>query len=193
MIKIAIFASGTGSNALKIIQHFDQRSDIEFVVLANRKEAGVLEKAKQLNVDGHYFSKSAFSDGTVLDFLKKEDVNFIILAGFLLLIDKNILNYFDQKVVNIHPALLPNYGGKGMYGINVHKAVVKNKESVSGITIHYCNQEYDEGQYILQATTAIEATDSPEEVAAKVLKLEHFYFPRVIEQLISEFSLQEAN
>ncbi|ANQ48306.1 phosphoribosylglycinamide formyltransferase [Flammeovirga sp. MY04] len=193
MIKIAIFASGTGSNAFKIIQHFEERTDIEFVVLANRKEAGVLEKAAKLNVENHYFPKAAFSNGEVLDFLKTKEVNFIILAGFLLLVDKGILEEYENKVINIHPALLPKYGGKGMYGINVHRAVVENKDTVSGITIHYCNQHYDEGQYILQATTPILKTDSPEEVGAKVLKLEHFYFPRVIEQLISEYSLEEAH
>ncbi|NLR92637.1 MULTISPECIES: phosphoribosylglycinamide formyltransferase [Flammeovirga] len=184
MTKIAIFASGTGSNALKIIEHFKGNSNVNFVVLSNRKNAGVLDKAKQLDVEGHYFPKSAFSDDTVLTFLKDEKVEYVILAGFLLLVHENILNQFENKVINIHPALLPNYGGKGMYGLNVHQAVVANKEKVSGITIHYCNAKYDEGQYILQATTAIDENDTPEEVASKVLKLEHFYFPRVIEQLL---------
>ncbi|MBB6460862.1 phosphoribosylglycinamide formyltransferase [Flammeovirga kamogawensis] len=186
MTKIAIFASGTGSNALKIIQHFSDKKNVEFVVLSNNKDAGVLDKAKSLGVEGHYFPKSSFNNGTVLNFLAKEKVDYVILAGFLLLVAKDILDHFSNKVINIHPALLPKYGGKGMYGSNVHKAVVENKEAISGITIHYCNSEYDEGQYILQASTSILPSDTPEEVGAKVLKLEHFYFPRVVEQLLGE-------
>lgn len=186
MKKIGIFASGTGSNALKIIQHLQNRKDVQFFILSNNKDAGVFEKAKTLNIPHYHFSKKEFSDGTVLNFLQNENTDLIILAGFLLLVSEDIINNFPDKVINIHPALLPKYGGKGMYGINVHRAVVENKEKKSGITIHYCNHEYDEGQYILQATTKLIKEDTPENVAAKVLKLEHFYFPRVIENIIGE-------
>ncbi|NME71389.1 phosphoribosylglycinamide formyltransferase [Flammeovirga aprica] len=186
MKKIGIFASGTGSNAFKIIKHFEGNDNVEFVVLSNNKDAGVLEKAASLGIPHYSFLKKEFSDGTVLNFLKENNVDLIILAGFLLLVSEDIINHYPNKVINIHPALLPKYGGKGMYGINVHRAVVENKEAISGITIHYCNNEYDEGQFILQATTQLDPADTPEEVAAKVLKLEHFYFPRVVENILAQ-------
>ncbi|GAA4850044.1 phosphoribosylglycinamide formyltransferase [Algivirga pacifica] len=182
---IAILASGTGSNALKIMEHFEGREDINFIVISNRKHAAVLDKAKAKNVPAYHFSRTAFNEtNEVLDCLQEFQADFIILAGFLLLVPEAILETYENKVINIHPALLPKFGGKGMFGMNVHQAVVEAKEKVSGITIHYCNKEYDEGQVILQATCNLDVEDTPEVVAKKVLTLEHFYFPRVIEQLV---------
>lgn len=185
--RIVIFASGNGTNAQNIIKHF-QHSDVAEVVcvLTNKKDAKVLDRARSLSVPSKSFSKTELlSENGVLSTLKKTRPDIVVLAGFLLKFPEIILNEYHNKVMNIHPALLPKYGGKGMYGMNVHKAVVENYESKTGITIHYVNEDYDEGAIILQKEVIIEPTDAPEDVAAKVQKLEYVWLPSVIEDLLS--------
>ncbi|GAB4333668.1 MAG: phosphoribosylglycinamide formyltransferase [Flammeovirgaceae bacterium] len=184
--KVAIFASGSGSNAEKIIEHLQTKREVSFIVISNKKEAGVYARAQRLKVPCFYFPKSSFENGEVLKFLKKENVSLIVLAGFLLLVPENLLENYPNKIINIHPALLPKYGGKGMYGMHVHQAVVQAKEKESGITIHYCNAHYDEGEIILQVSCPLLPTDTPEDVAHKVQALEHEYFPKVVEKLVED-------
>lgn len=185
MIKIAVFASGNGSNAQRIIEYFYDSKHISVeLIITNNKNAYVIERAKRLKVPCFVFSKNEFNDSNlVVDLLKKKDISFIILAGFLLLIPENLITNFPEKIINIHPALLPKYGGKGMYGENVHKAVVLNKESETGITIHYVNEKYDEGKIIFQAKCAVSDHDNAEDVANKIHLLEYEHFPKVIENV----------
>jgi phosphoribosylglycinamide formyltransferase-1 len=189
MIKIALLASGSGSNVENIVRYFYDNKDLIFFVLSNKKEAYVHERAKKLNLPSCTISKAEFENGEALKFLQDNQADFIVLAGFLLKIPENILNFYSGKIINIHPALLPKYGGKGMYGHYVHEAVVAAKEAESGITIHYVNKNYDEGQIIFQAKCEILPTDSAEEVAKKVHLLEYRYFPEVIERIINKFSI----
>jgi phosphoribosylglycinamide formyltransferase-1 len=184
--KVAIFASGSGTNAEKIIEHLQSNKEVSFVILSNKKEAGIFQRAERLKVPCFYYPKSAFDNGEVLQFLKNERVNLIVLAGFLLLIPQNLLENYLNKIINIHPALLPKFGGKGMYGMNVHQAVIQAKEKETGITIHYCNAHYDEGEIILQASCPVSPTDTPEDVAHHVQALEHQHFPKVVEKLVNE-------
>ncbi len=184
MIRIVIFASGSGTNAENIIKHFEKINIVKVnFVLTNNRNAGALKRSKRFNVPSKVFSKSELNSDDFLQFLKNE-ADFIILAGFLLKIPEKLIQTFPNKIVNIHPALLPKYGGKGMYGMFVHKAVVANKESETGITIHYVNQNYDEGAIIFQAKVAIIAQDTPEDVAAKIHQLEQDNFPKIIENIL---------
>ena len=187
MKRIVIFASGSGTNAENIIKYFKQSTIASVVrVLTNKQHAKVLERANRLNVKSLYFSKKAFAeDDTILNLLKKE-ADYIILAGFLWHIPAKIVEAFPNKIINIHPALLPKYGGKGMYGMHVHNAVVENKEKKTGITIHYVNENYDEGAIIFQEKVSVQPNDTPEMVATKIHELEYEHFPRVIEQVILE-------
>ena len=184
--RIVIFASGKGTNTQNIIQYFRQGEVAEVVlVLSNKKDAKVLDLAKELNVKNLFFSKaSLLSEDGVLQTLKELQPHLIVLAGFLWKFPEHILKEFPHKVINIHPALLPNYGGKGMYGKYVHEAVVANKEAVTGITIHYVNEQYDEGAVIFQKSVALSKEDNPETVAKKVQQLERVHFPQVIEGLL---------
>ncbi len=185
MRRIVILASGSGSNAENIITYF-QNSNIARVtyVLSNNKDAKVLIRAKRLNVSNLTFGKADFFTGTrVLELLKKE-ADIIILAGFLWKVPSNLLENFPNKVINIHPALLPKYGGKGMFGSNVHQAVVANKEIETGITIHYVNEHYDEGAIIFQCKTSLSPNDTAADVAAKIHILEQNNFPQVIESVL---------
>lgn len=186
MKRIAIFASGTGTNAENIIRYFQKNDKITVVrVLSNKKDAKVLERAEKLNISTLYFNKKEFNEeNTVLNVLQKE-ADFIVLAGFLLKVPDTIVRAFPNKIVNIHPALLPKYGGKGMYGMHVHEAVKKNGEKETGITIHYVNEHYDEGTVIFQKRVAIGPEDTPEAIATKVHELEYEYFPKVIEDIVS--------
>ncbi len=185
MKKIVLFASGSGSNAENIIRYFNPQGAIGFpAVVTNKASAYVHERAKQLGIPSYTFSKQEFEDGTVLKLLQKESVDFIVLAGFLLKIPENLLQAYPNRIINIHPALLPKFGGKGMYGMHVHEAVLAAGEKESGITIHYVNENYDEGQIIFQAKCDILPTDSAEDVANKVHALEYKYFPKVIEGII---------
>lgn len=184
--RIAIFASGNGSNAENIIRYFLKRNIAEVVlVLSNSPKAKVLERATSLNIPVVTFSKEDFyMSESVLNRLLNEKIDWIILAGFLLKFPKPLLQHFKNKVINIHPALLPKYGGKGMYGMHIHKAVVEKKESETGITIHYVNENYDEGKIIFQAKTEVLKTDTPEIIAEKIHTLEQQHFPKVIEKEI---------
>ncbi|MCP9199202.1 phosphoribosylglycinamide formyltransferase [Gramella sp. GC03-9] len=185
--KIVIFASGSGTNAENIIKYFQKNDQIEVVaLLSNNRSAGALKKAHQLNVKALLFDREAFYEShEVLNVLKDIKPDLIVLAGFLWLLPSNIIRNFPNKIINIHPALLPNYGGKGMYGNRVHEAVIANSEKESGISIHYVNKEYDEGQIIFQKTLPISRQDTPESLAEKIHELEYRHFPEVIEDLLN--------
>ena len=186
MTKIAIFASGSGSNTENIMQYFQGVAGVEIVlVLSNNTEAFVLERAEKNSVPTFTFSKEMLLNSMkVVDVLLKSNASIIILAGFLLKIPVSLVKLFPNRIVNIHPALLPKYGGKGMYGMNVHRAVVRNNEKESGITIHYVNEQYDEGDYIFQASCDVLSSDSPEIVQQKVQELEIIHFPTIIESIL---------
>lgn len=185
MKNIVLFASGGGSNAEQIIRYFSHNENHKVaVVLTNNPSAGVVDKAKAYGVPSLVFTKEELSSGYVLRHVQAFNPAIIVLAGFLLKFPADIIAAYPHKVINIHPALLPNYGGKGMYGMHVHRAVLENKEKESGITIHFVNDNYDEGNVIFQQAVAIEECVTPEEVALKVLALEHEHFPRVIEELL---------
>ncbi|MCG1035150.1 phosphoribosylglycinamide formyltransferase [Polaribacter sargassicola] len=189
MKRIIVFASGSGTNAENIIKFFNHTKTAKVTnVLCNNEHAKVFDRCKKLNTNSLHFKKDDFfKEDTVLNFLK-EQADFIVLAGFLWKIPEKIIDAFPNKIINIHPALLPKYGGKGMYGMNVHKAVKENKETETGITIHYVNANYDEGAIIFQAKTALNEEDSPEKIAEKIHILEQQYFPRVIEDVILEIN-----
>ena len=188
MNNIILFASGSGTNVENIVNFF--RSDPEINVshvLTNKPDAYVIQRAKKLGIPVNVFNRQDFyKDNTILDFLLKNAPDLIVLAGFLWLIPSDIITSFPGKIINIHPALLPKYGGKGMYGSKVHKAVVDNKETESGITIHYVNEKYDEGNIIFQAKCEILPDDTPENVAEKVHKLEYEHFPKVINDILKK-------
>ncbi len=185
MKKIVIFASGGGSNAQAIINHFAESATVAITkVYCNKQEAGVLGIAAKANIPTIVFTKQEMESGLVEASLATEMPDLIVLAGFLLKIPSAIVQRFSGKIVNIHPALLPKYGGKGMHGMHVHEAVVAAKEEFSGITIHYVNEHYDEGAPLLQSTYKLVKEETAHSLAANVLKLEHFYFPRVIEFLM---------
>lgn len=186
-IQIAIFASGSGSNARKIIEYFKNHATIKVaLVVSNRKEAGVLDIAKEHNIDTLIISKSTFYETEeILKPLSDYKISFIVLAGFLLLVPKYIIRRFNKKIINIHPALLPKFGGKGMYGHHVHEAVKEAGDSETGITIHYCNEHYDEGSVIFQAKCSVLPSDSPDDIAKRVLALEHANFAKVIEHVLT--------
>ncbi|WP_272150773.1 phosphoribosylglycinamide formyltransferase [Tenacibaculum aiptasiae] len=187
MKHIVIFASGSGSNAENIIKYFNS-SQIATVthVLSNNEYAKVFDRCERLNIEASLFDRESFTkDDTVLNFLQVE-ADIIVLAGFLWRIPAKIVEAFPNKIINIHPALLPKYGGKGMYGMNVHKAVKENNETESGITIHYVNENYDEGAIIFQAKTTIDKNDSPEQIAEKIHILEYEHFPKIIEEVITK-------
>ena len=184
--RLAIFASGNGTNAMNLIHFFKSSKEAEIgFVLSNRAEAGVLEKAKSEGVEVVVVSNEHVQEGDPLVVICKERaIDLIVLAGFLRKIPDQLIRNYPNKIVNIHPALLPNYGGKGMYGMHVHQAVLDNKEKETGITIHYVNEHYDEGEFIFQKAVNVEDCKSPEEIAQKVHDLEHRYFPEIIEKLI---------
>jgi len=184
--KIAIFASGSGSNTQSIIEYFQQKENIEIaLIMCNKSNAFVVQRAQKLGVKCIVFNSETFKNNLgFLDILSKYEVNWIVLAGFLLKIPEYIIEDFQGKIINIHPALLPKYGGKGMYGMNVHRSVIENNETESGISIHYVNKNYDEGKMIFQASCAINAGDSPEDLANKIRLLEHQHYPKVIEETI---------
>ena len=188
MKRVVIFASGSGSNAENLIKFFHNSDNASVVqVLTNNPHAKVLDRCKRLKVSALSFNRIAFTQTEdVLNILKSNQPDLIVLAGFLWKFPENILKNFPNKVINIHPALLPKFGGKGMYGMNVHKAVVENKETETGITIHYVNENYDEGAIIFQAKCKVEASDSAEDVAKKIHKLEMEHFPKVVDRLLNE-------
>ncbi|TDD99827.1 phosphoribosylglycinamide formyltransferase [Flavobacterium cellulosilyticum] len=186
MMNIVIFASGSGSNAENIIKHFITKDTGTVVaVFTNNPNAKVIERAQKLKVPAIVFSKEDFIEGEVLQKINSFQPDWIVLAGFLLKLPESFVAAFPNKIINIHPALLPKYGGKGMYGMHVHKAIVENKENETGITIHYVNENYDEGNIIFQKKVAVLVTDTPEVVAEKIHELEQRYFPEVVEKLIT--------
>jgi len=186
MKRIVLFASGSGTNVENIVRYFQHNPDVTVAtVLTNKRDAKVLDRCKRLNVSALYFNYPSFyKSDCVLELLKCQKPDLIVLAGFLLKVPENIINYFPNKIINIHPALLPKYGGKGMYGIHVHRAVKENNDLETGITIHYVNKHYDEGAIISQFKTRIASTDTALEIADRVHELEYEHFPRVIERLL---------
>jgi len=186
MRHIAIFASGSGTNAENIIEYFSNRNSARVsLVLSNKSKALVHKRAEALNVPSLFFERNDFYDTSkVLDLLISSNIDLVVLAGFLWLVPENIIERFSKRIINIHPALLPLYGGKGMYGDVVHKAVIANRDSESGITIHYVNRNYDDGDIIFQAKCKVEPSDTPDSLATKIHSLEYEYFPKVIEELI---------
>lgn len=182
MINLAIFASGNGSNAQNIVEYCHQYPSIQFNrIYCNKSEAFVFERAKNLKIPATYFSKKAFEDGDeILKQLQNDQTDFIILAGFLLKIPTQIIQAYPNKIINIHPALLPKYGGKGMYGMHVHEAVKAANEIETGISIHLVNEQYDEGKILFQARCDVDVNDSADEIAQKVHALEYQYFPKTI-------------
>ena len=186
MKHIAIFASGSGSNTQQIAEYFSN-SDIARVnmIYSNRKDAYVLQRAHQLNIPAVVFDKSDFYENDVIfNHLNTLQPDLIVLAGFLWRVPEKIVRAFPNRIVNIHPALLPKYGGKGMYGVHVHCAVIENREKESGITIHYVNENYDEGAHILQVRCDMNGCDTPESLAEKVHALEYKYYPKTIELIL---------
>ncbi|MBL7782933.1 MAG: phosphoribosylglycinamide formyltransferase [Saprospiraceae bacterium] len=188
MKNIAIFASGGGSNARKIIEHFEGSHHVQVVlVVSNKKDAGVLDIARAHHIPTHLIHRADFYDSKeILSVLDKHKVDLIVLAGFLWLVPGYLIEAFPRKIVNIHPALLPLFGGKGMYGAHVHAAVKAAGMKESGITIHYANEQYDAGDIIFQTTCSLSEEDTPETIARKVLALEHEYFPKVIERVMND-------
>ncbi len=185
---IAIFASGTGSNAQKIIDYFREREEVNIqLIVTNRPNAPVLNIAERESISSLVINRSSLYDtDQILNEFKQFQIDFIVLAGFLWLIPSYLVKAYTQKIVNIHPALLPKYGGKGMYGIKVHQAIKKANEPLSGITIHYVNEQYDEGATIFQASCKIDKSNTPEEIAEKVRLLEHKYFSTIIDLVLNK-------
>ena len=188
MKRVVIFASGSGSNAENLIKFFHNSDNASVIqVLTNNPHAKVIDRCKNLNVSALSFNRIAFSKSEdVLNILKASQPDLIVLAGFLWKFPEFILNQFPNKVINIHPALLPKHGGKGMYGMHIHQAVVTNKDAETGITIHYVNENYDEGAIIFQAKCNVLPTDSAEDVAGKIHLLEMEHFPNVVNRLLNE-------
>jgi phosphoribosylglycinamide formyltransferase-1 len=187
MKNIAIFASGEGTNAENLFNYFNQDKRVKIkLVVTNSDQAGVIARAEKHKKNVQIISKTAFNEYTsqIIEFLNTEKIDIIILAGFLLKVPEQFIKSFPNKIINIHPSLLPKYGGKGMYGIRVHQAVIEHQEVESGITIHYVNEEYDKGEVILQAKCKVDDTDTPESLSAKIRKLEFEYFPKAIEMIL---------
>ena len=186
--QLAIFASGTGSNARKIIEYFRDHPTIRVaLVVSNKPDAPVLAMAQSHQIETLVINRKSFYESEdILDTLREHEVDLVILAGFLWLVPDYLIRAFPRRIINIHPALLPRYGGKGMYGHHVHQAVWEAREPESGITIHYANEHYDEGDIIFQIKCVLAPEDSPEDIARKVLELEHYYFARVIERVLGE-------
>ena len=184
MQNLAIFASGNGTNAQRIIEYFSGHAVISInLVLSNNPNAYVLKRSTQLGIPAMVFSRNEFYNSReILDLLIHKNTDYLILAGFLWLVPANLLSFYNEKILNIHPALLPKYGGKGMYGSKVHEAVIASGDAESGISIHYVNEKYDDGRVIFQAKCAVNLQETPETLAKKIHELEHRYYPEVIER-----------
>jgi len=187
-VKIALFASGSGSNAENIVRYFSNNVHFNFpLIISNKPDAFVHDRAKKLQIPSFTFSRQDFSEGEkILTLLEQYNIDYIVLAGFLLKIPQNLILAYPQRIINIHPALLPKHGGKGMYGMKVHQSVAEARDTESGITIHYVNDNYDEGNIIFQATCTVIPSDTPDMIADKVHALEYEHFPKVIEKLWGE-------
>ncbi len=193
MINVTIFASGSGTNTEGLIQHFASSKEVKIkLVVTNNPEAGVVKLSENHKKNIHIISKEALNNYTeqIIDFLQAEKVDLIVLAGFLLKVPDKIIKAFPQRIINIHPALLPRHGGKGMYGKRVHEAVLNAKEKESGITVHYVDEEYDHGEHILQAVCRVDENDTPLTLAKKIHELEYFYFPKAVEKVIEELRVK---
>jgi phosphoribosylglycinamide formyltransferase-1 len=189
MINVAVFASGEGTNAENLFRHFSSGTAVKIkVVVTNNENAGIIKRAEAHKKNIQIISKSALYNYTdqIIDFLQTEKVDLIILAGFLLKIPEALIRAFPNRIINIHPALLPKFGGKGMYGMHVHKAVLEAGEKESGVTVHFVNEEYDKGEHILQAKCIIEENETPESLAKKIHELEYTYFPKAVEIAIKK-------
>ncbi|NUM31240.1 MAG: phosphoribosylglycinamide formyltransferase [Bacteroidetes bacterium] len=190
MINIAVFASGNGSNAVNIYNFFKNHPTISFkIIYCNNPTAGIISKAKNLNIECRVFNKNEWQNGIVKTELIDKKIDFVILAGFLWLVNSDIIKAFENRILNIHPSLLPNYGGKGMYGDKVHHAVIENKENESGITIHIVNDKYDEGKIVFQDKIRVETNETIEKLAAKIHELEYKNYPKVIENYILNYKI----
>ena len=184
---IVVFASGSGSNAIKIYEYFQKNQSVNVEALfCNKKSAPVIQKFQNIGIKTIVFEKNKLQDGGVLKTLLNLNPRLIILAGFLLKMPEEIISNFENRIINIHPALLPSYGGKGMYGINIHRSVVENSERFSGLTIHYVNKDYDKGAIIFQKKVELSKNESAETLYKKILKLEHLHYPQVIEKLLND-------
>jgi phosphoribosylglycinamide formyltransferase-1 len=188
MSNVVLFASGSGTNAENIALFFRDNPDMYVsYILSNRSNAGVLDRAKKLNIKTMVFDREMFvNSDTVLSFLKDISADLIVLAGFLWLVPKHIVKAFPNRIINIHPALLPKYGGKGMYGDRVHQMVIENGEKESGITIHYVNEKYDDGDVIFQARCPVEKNDTPQTLARKIHDLEYKYYPEIVQKVLNQ-------
>jgi phosphoribosylglycinamide formyltransferase-1 len=190
MKNVAIFASGSGTNAQAIIE-FLHRGNVARVscILSNNKDAYVLKRAESKQIPSYIFNRDEFyKSDQLVKVLEKHSVDFIVLAGFLWLVPEYLISLFTNRIINIHPALLPKYGGKGMYGMKVHQTVIEKGEKESGISIHYVNEKYDEGNIVFQATCKVDSNDTPEKLAEKIHQLEYTHFPRIVEELVSGLS-----
>ncbi len=187
MKRIAVFASGSGSNAENLATYFEHHPEIKVtMVLCDRKNAFVLQRMARIGVEARYIPKDDFENGTVADLLIRHKIDLIVLAGFLRLVPPSLLQAFPHRIINIHPALLPKFGGKGMYGRHVHEAVVNAREQKTGITIHFVDDQFDEGEVIAQFETMLATDDTPETVASKIHELEMNYYPLVVEKICNE-------
>jgi phosphoribosylglycinamide formyltransferase-1 len=194
-VNISIWVSGSGTNAENIILKFKNHPFIRIkMIVTNNLSAGVIQRAEKLKKTVHIIPKSVLYEKVhrVIEFLKEEEIDLIVLAGFLLKVPKEIIQEYPNKIINIHPALLPKYGGKGFYGNHVHAAVLQNKEKETGITIHYVNEEYDEGQIIMQSKCPVLETDTEETLAQKVHQLEYEFYPKVIEQIAEKIQQEKS-
>ena len=190
-VRIAIFASGSGTNAERIILHFQNHASIQVaLVLSNKENAFVLERAKKLNIPSRTFNRQQFKESdVVLNWLKEEKITHIVLAGFMWLMPESIIKNFPDRIINIHPALLPKYGGQGMYGHHVHDAVKAANEKETGITIHLVNEKYDDGRILFQDSCSISPNDKPDQIAEKVHALEYEHYPRQIDKWVLNYKL----
>ncbi len=188
--RIAIFASGSGSNAQKIMEHFKYSNEVEVaLVLSNNSDAYVLQRADNFEIPSHVFDRHDFyQTDEIVNLLKRLEIDLVVLAGFLWLVPDNLLKAFPNKIINIHPSLLPRHGGKGMYGDRVHKAVLEAGDEEHGITIHFVNENFDEGEIIYQARFRVEPADTMEELKFNGQQLEHLHYPKVIENLLRKYN-----
>ena len=188
--KVIIFASGSGSNALKIFEHFNNNQNIIIdLIYCNNPRANVINVFQKLSIKTVLFNKKELYESAFLEAIISTNPDLIVLAGFLLKIPEKMVSAFENRIINIHPSLLPKYGGKGMYGLNIHKEVLLNKEKFSGLTIHYVNKEYDKGAVIFQKKIKINEKETPESLSSKVLKLEHENYPIIIEKILNNEGL----
>lgn len=193
MVRIAILASGSGTNAQRLMEHFKDHPLAEVALVASdQPDAYVLQRAWDMGVMSYRFNGAQLKDGTLLNELQGQHIGLVVLAGFMRLIPAKIVAAFSQRILNIHPALLPRYGGKGMYGMHVHRAVVAAGERESGITIHYVNERYDEGEHLFQAKCPVLPDDTPESLAERIHTLEHEHYPQVVERVVKEVASSKS-